>query len=327
MNLAATYSLIDSARRGGSPEGFDVDGIRKKFAAAYAEIEAPSVNHFSLSDVVNVVFSHPIAKAVGAESEIVKLFYRASRIVAARVDNGEDGTRHHRYHNPPHFGKADVNFAGLVAFHNYLVETRRLRSQPVLRNHEIAKGLFVKTSHDVGHNGIGNTVNGIHVPLRNEQTAIDTTRNWLTADIRQLSESTVNPIYAIDALNLIYPTDTSGDPSPARSLREWHDYYFNFNGPPRPADRFPELASITPNPIDILIAAFAIDADIFASVMNDVQFAKETRWYAEEMGRTPTRESDLFFLENILGGRMTTDAARLIGDPFIARKIAELKMA
>lgn len=185
-----------------------------------------------------------------------------------------------------------------------------------LSDHNIARGLFAALAHDIAHDGRGNSVAGTHEPFRLEQIAISTTEKWLKEKIG-VNESIKS------SMNLIYATDVSGNPSPAHIVRMWHDHYFNGAEEPNIVIVPEQLKPVIESTQDTLIAALLHDADVLASAVSEKQHRLESERVAEELNGKMTPQNSLFFLNNILKGRMTTAVARELSDKFIAKKVAE----
>ena len=199
-----------------------------------------------------------------------------------------------------------------------MVDQGIIRHQPKITDQNIAMGLFAALSHDICHDGTRNTIDGVHIPFRLEQNSIDNAMIW--ADVSDPCQKA----FITTALSLVYGTDLSGRPSPARIIRLWHDSQFKEGSPPTAVsyDRS-KLEPIIIHRDNTLVAAMVQDADVFTSVIDETYFNKESQRFADEAGRARSPGSELFFLHSLENGRMTTDVARSFADDFMARKIAQ----
>ncbi len=288
----------------------DVESLRQKFLDSYDELE---VGKLSLAHVVDAAFE----SLADNQQPSVLLFRRAAMEIARRVDAGEDGTAQHAYHNALHFAKVVITFRALSSIHNSLYP------KDEISNIDIAAGLLAATAHDLRHNGRGNTVDGKHQQFRLEQIAIDTAVEW--ASIQNISERSK----ILPALGLIYATDVSFDgvnPSPAAYVRGLHDCYFEtISGPPQtPYAGVFDWA--LPNVNSLISAALLHDADVFSSLLEDKAHQREDGRVAAEMqlatGKARGIAGDIWFLENMLQRRTTTNVSRRFTDGFIAKQLA-----
>jgi hypothetical protein len=287
----------------------DVEILRGKFLDCHNGLEATGT---PLVQTVEAAF-----EGLDGHSRLVTLFRQAAVAIAQHVDNGEDNTGNHAYHNALHFAKVVVNFRALATLHN------KLHPDEALSNEDIAGGILAATAHDIRHNGQGNTVDKQHVQFRLEQLAIDTALEW--ADPKNAEDRGL----LLDALAPVYATDVSSDGanmSPAHYVRGMHDAK-------GAADNLPStpysgtIRQALPTRKHIVIASLLHDADVLSSLLDEKSHQRESCRVMAEFGAQPSAKSSLFFMETLLQGRNTTDAARRLTDSFVKSQIAKLNPA
>jgi len=274
--------------------------IKSTLKQAYGRIERMhEAGRLSLESGISKIFGE------SPKDPTVKACRDASLAIAAKVDSGQDGSSKNAYHNPMHFAKVAMNFMELAQGHN-----KTCAPNDRLSSADMATGVLAALSHDLGHNGKGNMVDGTHKPFHLEQQSIDIAKGWTADSLKSAPE-------AQKAFSLIYATDVSGNPSPAHVVRTWHDYYFK-NAPKPDIKTTPkELIPVVGDRKTTLMASLLQDADVLHSVLSCSQNAKESLYVAEEAKMTMSAAGSQFFLKNLVGGRMTTDVARNVADGFI----------
>ncbi len=290
----------------------DVETLRSMFLRCYDELETQNA---PLKTIVGAAFD-----GLDSQKDRIALFCRMATEIARRVDNGDDGTCEHAYHNAAHFAKVVINFRALAGIHNLL------HPDEALSNEEIAVGLLAATAHDIGHNGRGNTVEGQHKQFRLEQLAIDTAISWVQSEDADRD-------LILEALSPIYATDVSSDGtniSPARFVRELHDVHGGNDS--LPATPYSEALKLFFNTRGkVLVASILHDADVFSSLIEEEAHLRENSRLGAEFekatGNPPSATSSLWFLGTMLQGRSTTETARRFSDSFIASQLAKLQSA
>jgi hypothetical protein len=280
---------------------------RRELSGKYYELDSSYIKGtLKLSDVVVYCFND-----LAPNSDVTN-FKLAAIEIARRIDCGDDQTDSNVYHNRLHFAKVVFSFYQLARLHNSLCEpSDRLTAD------EIAMGLLAATAHDVCHDGHGNTLNGIHTPLRLEHIAINHSRQWVSEKYPDMDLTAIN-----HALKLVYATDVSGKhPTPADYIRCAYDMAYKGRMPTldAPINLLGQLHPILTSPKMVLLASLLQDSDIFSSVVDEHHHAKENLRVAyERRGATDTlsmAQSGSFFIEKLLKLRLTTDVANhLIGD-------------
>ena len=316
MELKRYHRLLEAASH--NP---DVDWFRANFRLFTLELEVVRVDRISLADVVATAF-----ESLDQQERDVAAFRQAALTVGDKVDGGDDGTAVNEYHNALHFSKVVFNFRALAAVHNRMVDDGLLPGQPRLSDRDIARGLFAAAAHDICHDGTGNTINKVHTPFRLEAVSVAMARSWTRFSKKGLVSEGVRLIWGTDVTS-----EGEGKPSPAHTVRAWHDYYFKGTARPDiPAGKQEEILPRLINEQDesgqakgkgILLASLLHDADVLSSVLTN----GETHHFANEINVIPTPRFSLYFLENVLGGRMTTDAARLLGDELVQKQITRYR--
>ncbi|MBV8061912.1 MAG: hypothetical protein JO126_07930 [Alphaproteobacteria bacterium] len=301
--LNATRDLIDLADQNAAPER-----IRAAFLHCYDEIESGNVR---LADIVNIAF-----EGLQGDEKLITLYRTAALTIAQHVDNGRDGSVDNPYHNPVHFAKMVVNFRVLAALH-----AQQERGSPMTHT-AIAEGLLAAAAHDIYHDGRGNKIGAQHTQFRLEQQSIEKAEG-LCADYDAQDKRKI-----AHALSLIKVTDTSSDGtniSPSLYTRSLYNRQRVEQAPPYAQ----ALKKILNNRQRLTIATLLLDADIFASVLDESCFQREDARVSKEIeiatGHVPDAAgSARYFLGTVLQGQATTWTARQFVDPFIQRRLVQL---
>ena len=301
--ISATRDLLRS-----SGTENDVEVVRQKFLNCYDELEPGNI---PLAAVVEAAFD-----GLERSSSLISLFHRTAAEIARRVDLGEDGTAANDYHNVLHDCKVAINFRALAEIHNALHPEDRISDE------KIAQGILDAVTHDVRHNGRGNTVEGVHQQFRLEQLAIDTAMEWAAPKNEEERD------ILLHALAPIYATDISSDGthiSPARFVRMLYDAGHGAFAESVITPYSDHLRRELSTREDVVVASLLQDADVLASLLEEKAHRREHGRVGMEIqkatGKPPAAASGLWFLDTMLQGRETTDAARRLADSFVVRQI------
>ena len=212
------------------------------------------------------------------------------------------------YHDTSHFREVTAVMVRLVGANNELAATGT-KGTELLDGNDIAKCLACAASHDLLHDGKGNTVGGVHEQYRLENKAIGAAEPFMK--LAGVSEKDMEDIRV-----MIRITDISADnskkpeeriPSPHRQLRA--AYAEAYEGG-KPAVVQPELEALRKDPKLLVVAAMMSDADLGPSAATDYAFSRKmTGLVAKE---TPAlSDSDITlkgFMQFVVDNRFTSQA-------------------
>lgn len=199
------------------------------------------------------------------------------------------------YHNTDHFREVTAAVIRLCHAHN------QLAAAP-LSAEDIAKMLLAAAGHDLLHDGKDNMLNGVHTQYRLENKAIGALEPFMS--ISGMAEMNREDIRA-----LIRITDISapaGKSSPRQTLKNLIESQ---------ASAIPaELAPLAQNKKLVAMAAMMSDADLSASTAGDISFTRmiNALLSRENPKISPTDESFVGFVSDVVGGRFLSPAGRAL---------------
>lgn len=226
-----------------------------------------------------------------------------------------EGACENPYHNTLHFKKVLLQVIRLISVHNAIFAG----TSRALGEEEMAMLLIAACIHDLGHDGLGNTIKGQLIQYRLERASFDLARPYLIAagyaDERELAELEL----------LLLSTDVSplGDPtSPMRQMKTAYRHHFMDEG--RRHEKLnlsTELVMLETNPDLCQLALMLHEADIATSAGLSYEITQyETAILRDEIGADDARPSHVIdFLNQICQRQFLGDAARKLYAANMAR--------
>lgn len=224
------------------------------------------------------------------------------------------------YHNNLHFKKVLFQLLRLVSAHNGIYEG----TYRTLDDREIVLLMIAACIHDLGHEGKGNTVKGVHQPGLSERKSIALAAPFLKAF--GLGEASLWDIRA-----MLLSTDVSpiGDPGNyANQMKA--AYRFHFLGEKKGLQSLnldPDLSILQMNAPLATMCLLLHESDIATSAGLNYEVTKyETTLYAMEIGEENARPSHVIdFLNAVCQQRMLSDAGQRLYAANMARIYALAK--
>lgn len=238
----------------------------------------------------------------------------AKALVAAAMLG--DLPNHNPFHSNDHFRDITATVLRMCNVHNDLVNMGEIEHDALTSN-DICLMLIAACIHDFCHDGCGNTLDGVHIPMRLEKRAFS-----MAQPVLKLFDLSDEELKLIEMMILC--TDVSyGDKgySPSRILNKFYKYHFEANDLPNiTSDDYSHLADyLKDHKKTVLMAMMLEEADIFTSVGLSYEYAKlTTTLVAAETDILRGTPSTLHgFIEMICHGLISSPAAQfLFSEPF-----------
>jgi len=206
------------------------------------------------------------------------------------------------YHNNQHFLEVTSFAIRLFTTHNNLVSKGELKEE-LLDEKDFGKLMLAASGHDLLHDGLGNAPEGEHLSYRLEKQAAE-----LVDEFAQLSG--MSDQGRDDVRTMLLVTDVTGDPSPHSFLKEAAK--FHLEGEDIDFKKFPEELQGLSNRSSFLLSAIMSDADLAPSALTTPAYnQRQTHKLSQEAGIAEGPETTKFFLENIVGGSMTSPSGQV----------------
>lgn len=234
--------------------------------------------------------------------------------VAAEISHEDNG-----YHDNHHFREVTAANIRLLATNEELA-AKGEAGAPLLDTEAIAKSLTAAVSHDQGHDGTGNNVDGVHVPYRLEQISIDTVTPLM--EMAGMAQEDVK-----DVATMIYVTDVSaekGGTSPhghMKAILESAQTGADVDLSTIPA----ELHDLASNPDLLQQAAMLSDADLSPSAATTYDFNQRmtVNLNKEVPFIKPGPDTTKFFCGVVVGGGFSSAAGQVQSNTAIEAKMAK----
>lgn len=229
------------------------------------------------------------------------------------------------YHSHIHYKKVVVHTMRLIHAHNNLFATNK---DYILNQADIMLLLTAACIHDLGHDGLGNTVQGIHKQSRLEQGSID-----LFAPFIQFIMGAMCKIIEPNLTAMILATDVTPLNDPASPMAQMKSAYkFHFLGGNKTQNSLhldEKLKPLQSNKKLALLALLLHEADLATSAgLNYETTSLETIALQEELGTGAAKPSDIVsFMQSICQRRFITDAGQKLYSANLARIYAIAQQA
>ena len=220
------------------------------------------------------------------------------------------------YHSNIHFKKVLLQLVRLISVHNSIYGgTKR-----ALDEHQISLLLIAGCVHDLGHDGLGNTVKGMFYPSRLERQSFDFAKPWLKSvglSAQALSEIEV----------MILSTDVTPPgnvTNPTNQMKAAYRFHFSGDsGFKEPLNLSESLESLEESAQLTNMACLLHEADIATSAGVNYAVTKfETCLLMEEVGGADAEARPalvLDFLDKICQRRFLSDAGQKLFGANLAR--------
>jgi hypothetical protein len=218
------------------------------------------------------------------------------------------------YHNNMHFRKVLLQLLRLVHVHNEIYKGTARALGP----EQVAWLMMAACIHDYGHDGVGNTLRGVHHPGYIERRSYTMAEPYLM----RLHLSDEGMLYL---RTMLLSTDVSPLGDPGNYMNQMKAAYrFHFLGERKGLqslnlDR--ELMLLQKDPALATMSLLLHEADISTSAGLHYDITKyETALYAREIGEDQARPSHILeFLDTVCQQRMLSDAAQKLYAANMAR--------
>ena len=217
------------------------------------------------------------------------------------------------YHNNMHFRKVLLQLLRLVHVHNEIYED----TSRSLDDNQVALLIIACCVHDFGHDGMGNTLKGIHHPGFIERRSFTMASPYLNA--LGMSEPGL-----MDLKVTLLSTDVSPLGDPGNYMNQMKAAYrFHFLGERKGLQTLnldAELARLQKSPVLAAMSLLLHEADISTSAGIHYDVTKyETAIYAQEIGEEARPSHIVEFLDTVCQKRMLSDAAQKLYAANMAR--------
>lgn len=227
-----------------------------------------------------------------------------SALEAARFAAIAGETLHdNAYHNTTHFREVVICALRLCHIHNQIADD-------TLTPHDIALCIAAAATHDLGHDGKGNTRNGAHIPAYLERRALDIFAPL--ADLTGLSQDDRDTITA-----MVLVTDISGPISLHKQ--------FKYLTEGTTAGISTDLDLFKNHPRRQLLGCLLSDADLGPSCTTNYSFSRAMTGLLnkENPALANSDQTLIFFLTHIAGGSLMSAAGRHLGNPSLNAILAQ----
>lgn len=220
------------------------------------------------------------------------------------------------YHNNMHFRKVLLQLLRLVHVHNQIYKD----TPHALDDNQIALLIIACCVHDFGHDGMGNTLKGIHHPGYVE-------RRSFTMASPYLSKLGMSEPGLYDLKVALLSTDVSPLADPGNYMNQMKAAYrFHFLGERKGLQTLnldAELSRLQKNAALATMSLMLHEADISTSAGIDYDITKyETAIYAQEIGEDAKPSHIVEFLDTVCQKRMLSDSAQKLYAANMARILA-----
>ncbi len=218
------------------------------------------------------------------------------------------------YHNNMHFRKVLLQMLRLVTVHNEIYHGTARALDP----NKVALLMAAVCVHDLGHDGMGNTLKGIHHPGFIER------RSFMLAE-PYLRMAGLGDVALNDLKVLLLSTDVSPLADPGNYMNQMKAAYrFHYLGERKGLQSLnldQDLKPLQKNAQLTMMALLLHEADISTSAGLHYDITKyETAIYAREIGEEHARPSHIIeFLDTVCQQRMISDAAQKLYAANMAR--------
>jgi hypothetical protein len=217
------------------------------------------------------------------------------------------------YHNNMHFRKVLLQLLRLVYVHNSIFKD----TPRALDDNQAALLIIACCVHDFGHDGMGNTLKGIHHPGFAE-------RRSFTMASPYLNKLGMSEPGLFDLKVTLLSTDVSPLGDPGNYMNQMKAAYrFHFLGERKGLQTLnldAELSRLQKNPALTIMSLMLHEADISTSAGLAYDVTKyETAIYAQEIGEDARPSHIIEFLDTVCQKRMLSDAAQKLYAANMAR--------
>lgn len=222
------------------------------------------------------------------------------------------------YHSNMHYRKVLLQLIRLVVHHNEIYAG----TGKVFSDRDICLLLSAACIHDVGHDGRGNTVEGVHERARLETRSFDILEHWMTP----LGFN--DPAVSEALKTMLVATDVSpvGDPrSPMAQMKAAYRHHFlERKTGLEPLNLSPDLRPLERNPALSMMALILQEADIATSAGLDYSVTKyETGLICKEYAIDKALPQHVInFLSDVCGRHFLSDAGQRLYAANMARIFA-----
>lgn len=218
------------------------------------------------------------------------------------------------YHNDMHFRKVLAQVIRMIAVNNGIYQG----TDRALSCKQICKLLSVACIHDLGHDGLGNVVKGVHIEGRAERYSFDLAKPFLVAT--GSDDATLNDLYV-----MLLTTDVSPLDDPANPMMQMKAAYrYHFMGENARAHTLNLSHDISRLEKDSALTTMCLilhEADIATSAGLTYEVTKyETALLMEEFKGDKAYPSQVVdFLEQVCQRRFLSDAGQKLYAANMAR--------
>ncbi|HCQ70996.1 MAG: hypothetical protein CL570_02980 [Alphaproteobacteria bacterium] len=219
------------------------------------------------------------------------------------------------YHNNMHYAKVLVQTLRLIIAHNHIFAD----TTNALGDNETIWMIIAACLHDVGHDGTGNTVRGIHKPSRLEQRSLDIALPQLETLGFDRGSHEMRRLIAMIIATDVTPID---DPSsPARQMKAAYRAHMLAGSADSPLNLDASLSILEHDKKASLMALLLHEADLATSSgLTYAVTARETILIHQEHHLPPARPQHIVgFLKHICQRKVLSDAAQKIYAANLAR--------
>ena len=219
------------------------------------------------------------------------------------------------YHDNTHFKKVLLHLICIIKAHNTIF----LGGSKALKDDEICMLIAAACIHDIGHDGMGNIVKGVHIPHRLERRSFEYAKPFL-ALVGMNDEAVLNKL-----LVMLLTTDVSPLDDPANPMHQMKAAYrFHYLGEGKRAHSLhlaDELDILEKDPRLATMCLLLHEADIATSAGLNYEVTKyETSLLREEFCGDQGKPSHIIdFLNQICSRRFLSDAGQKLYAANLAR--------
>lgn len=219
------------------------------------------------------------------------------------------------YHNNMHYRKVLVNVIRLVTMHNYIYEGTA-RSFDVNQIGQLIIGACI---HDLGHDGLGNTIKGVFTQGRLEKLSFDLITPYLRA-VGYNEDKRLADLRVMLLCTEVTPLDDPGNPmNQMKAAYRYH--YLGDDTKTHTLNLDKDIAELQTNPHLTMMCLILHEADIATSAGLTYDVTKyETSIYMREIGTKHARPQHVIdFLNQICQRKFLSDAAQRLYAGNLAR--------
>ena len=224
------------------------------------------------------------------------------------------------YHNNLHYAKVLIQTLRLACAHNHIFQG----TADALAHDDIVWLIIAACLHDIGHDGTGNTVRGIHKPSHLEQRSLNIALPRLTALGFDAASPEITRLCAMIIATDVTPID---DPaSPARQMKAaYRAHMISAHDSNAPLNLDPALSVLEHDKKASLMALLLHEADLATSSgLTYAITARETILIHKEQNLPPPRPQHIVnFLKHICQRKVLSDAGQKIYAANLARIYAQ----